>query len=193
MEKTQGVQDRVAVDSENSPHPEPSMADHISTSTRGSILQRRRPRIDAPLMNRPALRRWIVLGYFTALALIAFWPSPVDGPIDGQLGAVLEFLHRRGIPQWIDYGFVEASGNVLLFVPAGLLLKLTLPRLRWWQLLAFGAAVSATVEFGQLLFLPHRFSSWQDVMMNTTGVGIGLACTALFNWLRARQTAVSES
>ncbi|GAB2713326.1 VanZ family protein [Arthrobacter bambusae] len=120
------------------------------------------------------LLRWILLGYFVVLAFIAFWPTPVDKPAAGDLSVLLDLLHQNGIPEWINYGSVEASANIFLFAPAGLLLALTLRRRRWWQLLALGTAVSGTVELGQLLFLPQRFSSPQDILMNTLGVGLGL-------------------
>nr|WP_269994475.1 VanZ family protein [Arthrobacter sp. B2a2-09] len=119
------------------------------------------------------------MGYFVVLAFIAFWPTPVDKPAAGDLSVLLDLLHRNGIPVWINYGFVEASANVLLFAPAGLLLAFTLRRQRWWKLLALGAAVSGTVELGQLLFLPNRFSSPQDILMNTLGVGLGLLLASL--------------
>ncbi|MGO4586519.1 VanZ family protein [Arthrobacter sp. 2RAF6] len=122
--------------------------------------------------------RWTLLGYFVVLALLAFWPTPVDKPAAGDLSVLLDLLHRNGIPEWINYGFVEALANIILFAPAGLLLALTLQRKRWWQLLALGAAVSGTVELGQLLFLPDRFSSLQDILMNTLGVGLGLLLAA---------------
>lgn len=130
-------------------------------------------------LARIGLLRWTFLGYFVALAFIAYWPTPVDKPAAGELSVLLDLLHRSGTPEWINYGFVEASANVLLFAPSGFLLALTLRRKRWWQLLALGAAASGTVELGQLLFLPHRFPSVQDILMNTLGVGLGLLLAAV--------------
>ncbi|WP_284983033.1 VanZ family protein [Arthrobacter sp. efr-133-TYG-118] len=126
---------------------------------------------------------WTLLGYFVVLAFIAFWPTPVDQPAAGDLSVLLDLLHQNGIPEWINYGFVEASANVLLFAPAGLLLAFSLRRKRWWQLLALGAGVSGTIELGQLLFLPHRYSSVQDILMNTLGVGLGLVLAAVLKRL----------
>ena len=60
--------------------------------------------------------------YLAVLALIVFWPSPVDpGASSGMLSDVLRSLHRRGMPGWINYAMVESVANVLLFVPFGLL------------------------------------------------------------------------
>lgn len=138
------------------------------------------------------LHRWLLLGYFVALAFIAYWPTPVDKPVASDLVALLDFLHRHGIPEGVGYGFIEASANVLLFVPGGLLLSFTLPRRRWWQVLALGAAVSGAIELGQMLFLPHRFSSWQDILMNTLGIGVGLGLAGLLRRLPQRRSALSE-
>ncbi|MCX2747056.1 VanZ family protein [Arthrobacter sp. MI7-26] len=177
------------------------MAHHISSSSGRGFFRCCDFRLDAPLVKwrstlkpvaRPRLHRWVLLGYLMILANIAFWPSPVDKPVASDLAALLDFLHRHGIPEWLNYGFVEASANVLLFAPAGLLLALTLPRKRWWQLLALGAAMSGTVELGQLLFLPHRFSSWQDILMNTLGVGIGLLFATLLKRVQLRRPALGE-
>lgn len=152
------------------------MANHFSDSSSRGFLRRGGFRFDAKLVK---IHRWALLCYFVILAFIAFWPTPVDKPVAGGLDALLDFLHQRGIPEWFNYGFIEACANVLLFVPAGLLLAFTSPRKRWWQLLALGAAASGSIELGQLLFLPYRFSSWQDILMNTLGVGVGLLLAAV--------------
>ncbi|UVJ38745.1 VanZ family protein [Arthrobacter sp. CJ23] len=113
------------------------------------------------------------------MALIGFWPSPVDNPVAGTLDTVLGFLHGHGFPGWFNYPFVEAFANVLLFVPLGALLHMAIPRLLWWQLLGLGMAVSGTLELGQMLFLADRFPSWLDVLMNTLGTAAGLLIAAL--------------
>ncbi|MEV8147996.1 VanZ family protein [Arthrobacter sp. NPDC080073] len=186
------LQGGFSVDSTDSSYSESGLADHISDSAGRGFLRRGCLRADAALVKsrscqkslaRGGRRRWSLVGYFVVLAFIAFWPTPVDKPAAGDLAVLLDLLHRNGIPEWINYGFVEASANILLFAPAGLLLALTLRRKRWWQLLALGAAISSTVELGQLLFLPHRFSSLQDILMNTLGVGLGLLVAAVLKWL----------
>ena len=107
------------------------------------------------------------------LAFIAFWPSPVDKPVSGQLAAILGFLHRHGIPRWLNYQSVEASANVALFMPIGFVAALAFPSKRWWQIGAFGLLVSGCIELGQLLFLHDRFASPSDIVTNTSGAVIG--------------------
>jgi len=115
------------------------------------------------------------------LALIAFWPSPVDQPVQGQLADVLKFLHAHGIPAWFNYHFVEASANVALFIPLGAVAGLAYPKRPWWQLGILGFMVSGCIELGQLLFLHNRFASLLDIVTNTGGAVIGalLAAAAL--------------
>lgn len=192
MAKTQEAepQSGLAGHSKNSGHPKAGLADHLSDTSGRGLLRRGRFRLDAKLVK---IHRWALVCYFVILAFIAFWPTPVDKPVAGDLDALLDFLHRRGIPEWFNYGFIEACANVVLFAPAGLLLAFTFPRKRWWQLLALGAAASGAIELGQLLFLPQRFSSWQDILMNTLGVGVGLLLAALLKRLSPRRPALTES
>jgi glycopeptide antibiotics resistance protein len=103
----------------------------------------------------------------------------VDKPVSGQLEAVLSFLQHHGVPHWFDYNFVEASSNVVLFMPVGFVAALALPTKRWWQIGALGLLVSGCIELGQLLFLHIRFASPSDVMSNTSGAIIGAVLAVL--------------
>ncbi|CAN7240517.1 VanZ family protein [Pseudarthrobacter oxydans] len=127
------------------------------------------------------LWRFVLIAMLVPLALIAFWPSPVDQPVQGQLAAVLNFLHRHGIPTWFNYTFVEASANVVLFVPVGVVSSLAFPSWPWWRIGVFGLLISCCMELGQLLFLHDRFPSPLDLVTNTSGAVIGafLAAAAL--------------
>ncbi|KRE92044.1 VanZ family protein [Arthrobacter sp. Soil764] len=107
------------------------------------------------------------------LAFIAFWPSPIDQPVQGQLASVLDILHRLGVPGWLNYTLVEAAANVLLFVPLGIVSSLAFPRKYWWQIAALGLLVSGCIELGQLLFLHSRFAALSDIVTNTAGSTIG--------------------
>lgn len=119
------------------------------------------------------LWRGILAVMLVPLALIAFWPSPVDQPVQGELANVLQFLHAHGIPAWFNYQFVEASANVVLFVPFGAVAALAYPKKHWWQIGILGLCVSGCIELGQLLLLHNRFASLQDVVTNTSGAAIG--------------------
>jgi VanZ family protein len=129
----------------------------------------------------------ILVVMFVPLALIAFWPTPVDQPIDGQIADVLNLLHRHGVPQWFDYAFIEAFANILLFLPLGFVTRLAFPFKRWWQIGAFGLLVSGCVELGQLLFLHNRFASPSDIVTNTVGAVVGALLVSLI--VKAKRSA----
>ena len=132
--------------------------------------------------------RWVLIAMLVPLAFVAFWPSPIDQPVQGDLASFLKFLHSHGIPAWFNYKFVEAAANVVLFVPLGAVARLAFPAKRWWQIGAFGLIVSGCMELGQLLFLDDRFASPMDLVTNTGGAVIGaLTATLVINRLRARQ------
>jgi glycopeptide antibiotics resistance protein len=139
------------------------------------------------LENRRLWRR-VLAAMLVPLALIAFWPSPVDEPVQGALASLLKFLHAHGIPKWANYQFVEASANVALFIPFGAVAALAFTEKRWWKIGSFGLMVSGVIELGQLLFLHNRFASPLDLVTNTGGAVIGalLARQALKD-LRARR------
>ena len=125
------------------------------------------------------------------LAFVAYWPTPIDQPVQGDLARILRFLHTHGIPRWVDYKFVEASANVALFVPLGFVASLAFPQKYWWQVGAFGLIVSGCMELGQLLFLDNRFASFPDLVTNTGGAVIGALLVAML--LKRRQVPRSSA
>lgn len=139
------------------------------------------------------LWRLVLIAMLMLLALIAFWPTPVDQPLQGQLAVVLNFLHRHGIPAWFNYRFVEASANVALFVPLGFVSALAFQKKSWWRIAGFGLFISCCMELGQLLFLHGRFPSPLDLMTNTFGAVIGaLPATAALKALQVRCLPAAE-
>ncbi|KIC69481.1 teicoplanin resistance protein VanZ [Pseudarthrobacter phenanthrenivorans] len=131
------------------------------------------------LQNRRVWRGILVLMFFP-LALIAFWPSPVDQPIQGQLVRGLYLLHRQGVPTWVNYAAIEAAANIAIFIPLGIVSSLAFPAKLWWQLAALGMLVSGCIELGQLLFLHDRFATLSDVVTNTAGAALGALTVKLF-------------
>jgi VanZ family protein len=130
------------------------------------------------LLEKPLLWRGVLAVMLAVLALVGFWPSPVDAPAQGAIARVLGFLHAHGIPGWVDYSLVEKSANVFLFIPFGAAASLAYPNKWWWQNAALGVAVSGCMELGQLLFLHNRLSSLADVVTNSGGSVIGALLAA---------------
>ncbi len=119
----------------------------------------------------PALLRLLVLvfaGIVTYGSLYPFDFRPLQG---GELRALSDSLLRlstRG----------DILGNVVLFVPLGLLARLAWPRQRLWVLLLWSGLLALLVQLAQL-FLPSRDASLQDVLWNLLGVILGIAGAGL--------------
>ncbi|MUU72426.1 VanZ family protein [Pseudarthrobacter sp. GA104] len=122
----------------------------------------------------------VLTAMLVSLAFVAFWPSPVDQPIQGQLAGILQFLQRHGIPAWFNYSFVEVCANILLFVPLGFVSQFSFPEKSWWRVGAFGLLISGCMELGQLLFLHNRFASPLDLVTNTSGAVVGALLASAF-------------
>jgi len=125
--------------------------------------------------------------YLAVIVLITLWPTPVDRPFEGSLARFLEELHERGLPAWIRYAQAEFTANVLLFLPAGFLAALLLPRRDWWFVAVLAPAFSALIECAQALFLAQRFPSASDVVANGIGGAIGAALSLLARLLVHRR------
>jgi glycopeptide antibiotics resistance protein len=111
--------------------------------------------------------------YVAMVLVVTLWPTTVDNGLDPYIQRLLEKLWARGVPTFVDYGFIEFFANIVFFVPVGFLLALLLPFRYWWGAIVGGALLSACVETAQRLFLPGRYSDLGDVVANSTGAVIG--------------------
>ena len=137
----------------------------------------------------PLVWRAVLVGFLAFLALVGFWPSPVDAPVRGNVAGFIFFIHALGVPPWIGYGFLEASVNVALFMPLGALAAMAFPGKPWWRIAAFGLLVSCCMELGQLLFLSSRFPSALDLATNAVGALLGFLLVTLLLRIRMASRA----
>lgn len=141
----------------------------------------------------PQLWRVVLFALLIPLAFVAFWPTPVDQPIQGQLATILRFLHRHGVPAWFNHKFVEAAANVALFIPLGFASSLAFPKKPWWLISAAGLIISCCMELGQLLFIHNRFATPQDIVTNALGAVIGaLLAAATSKKVEARRLSAAD-
>ncbi|GAA3032668.1 VanZ family protein [Microbacterium dextranolyticum] len=122
-------------------------------------------------------RAWLVV-YVVTLALIAFWPVPVDSGAGPFLRTV-----TRLFPM-LTYDRIEFGANVVLFVPWGLLLTFLLPTQRW-LVLPIAFLTTFAIECGQGLALAARTPSVHDLVANTAGACLGMLI-AVFAEILAR-------
>jgi glycopeptide antibiotics resistance protein len=81
-------------------------------------------------------------------------------------------------------------GNAAMFVPLGLAVAWVFPGSRLIAVLAAAIAFSVTIEVAQSTPGVGRSSDITDVIMNTTGAGIGFVVgRAALRWKRARSVA----
>lgn len=131
---------------------------------------------DLPSTSGPrhAIVATFALVYGVFLAFIVFWPSPIDQPVAGLLSRAISELHERGVPAFIDYEFIEFGANIVLFIPVGFMLGLSIP-LRWFVLaLVLGPMLSAAIEIAQRVLLEERYATMADVIANSIGATIGV-------------------
>lgn len=146
----------------------------------------------AKLIHRAILA--VAAAYLLAVLLIVFWPTPVDRPAAGMLHESLSWLHRHGLPRFVNYNFVEFSANIAMFVPMGLIASAVFKNA--WLGIVAGALGSCLIELGQAMLLPDRFASGLDVLANTLGAALGALFFVLLapRWARtAAATAPSDS
>ncbi len=74
---------------------------------------------------------------------------------------------------------LELLGNVVLFIPFGVLVPALVPKLRrGWRVILAGAAVSVLIELWQLTMPQARHSDINDVITNTLGAALGWGVVA---------------
>ncbi|WP_291753074.1 VanZ family protein [Cellulomonas sp. 73-92] len=119
----------------------------------------------------------VVFGcYLVVLGYLVFTPQPDDHRAFGWVRRTIDWVAAHGLP--LTFAVAEAIGNVLLFVPFGLLLGGLLGLRRWWLVWLVGSATSAAIETIQLA-IPGRWTTLQDWILNTLGTALGLAVLVL--------------
>ena len=139
-------------------------------------------------MLQPSVRRGVVVALAVYLALVArmtLWPAPASPSTFDLVRELLAWLSRIGVP--LSYAGLEAGANVLMFVPFGVLVGLLVRRI--WLVVLLGFCLSAAIELTQLLLLPTRFATVQDVAMNTLGAALGVLGLQAVRSLATRRRA----
>lgn len=128
-----------------------------------------------------------LIGYVLFVLILTLTPRmPASSTVSSVVNRALKATHDAGHARWVDFLFVEFVGNILLFVPVGILTALVVDRRRCWVVLTAGTMLSVFVELMQLLILPTRFSEVRDVASNTIGYLLGVAAVSLMRTIRTR-------
>lgn len=130
--------------------------------------------------------RPLLVLYTAAVALIAFWPVPVDQGMRFVVLHLAAFIRGNGL-LWLQYEHMEFSANVLLFIPLGLLVTLAIgPRPARWLPPLSCLLASVVIEVVQFTMLQQRYPTLSDVIANTLGGVLGWLIALAF--LRAANT-----
>ena len=125
-----------------------------------------------------------------AILLLTLWPDPRSSDGTSLARAIVDWLHAAGMPAAITFEAVEFGANIVMFVPFGLFLALSLPRWMWPWAVVLGLAFTLLIEFLQAAFLPERFPTVSDLVANTAGALIGGALSLRGHRRRARRQGV---
>jgi hypothetical protein len=125
-----------------------------------------------------------------AILAVTLWPNPEDGDGTPIARAIVEWLHAAGLPTAITFEAVEFTANIVMFVPFGLFLAMSMRRWMWPWTVVLGLAFTLLIEFLQAAFLPERFPTTSDLVANTAGALIGGALSLLDG--RRRRRSVSS-
>ena len=142
--------------------------------------------------RNPRVLRIVLGAYVALLAVVGFFPSPVDRPIDAPLSRIIQWCGQHGLG-FITYARVEFGANIALFVPLGMLIALLFGPRRWWRAPIICFVTTVIIELGQGALLPQRVASIGDVIANTVGGILGtLAAVAIMAALARSSRAIDS-
>jgi VanZ like family len=126
-------------------------------------------------LRRPQRLATGALGaYSLLLAFILLGPSAAV-PTE-SVSYLARIAADVGVPGVLAVGTsVEFVCNILIIAPVSFLGAIVFPRLNWRDWTVVGLVLSGTVELCQALFLVARSASFEDVVANTLGAGLGAA------------------
>jgi glycopeptide antibiotics resistance protein len=129
----------------------------------------------------------LAVGYGAAVISVTLFPIPVQASyIESE--RVLDSLHNNFVPfvglgemlgsQPLDISMRQIAGNVVLFIPFGILLPLLWRGVRGGYVLLAAAITSIAIEGSQFLIssflgFSYKITDVDDVLLNTLGAAIG--------------------
>ncbi len=120
-----------------------------------------------------------------AVAIITLSPSRLDALFHPQVLALMDYLHQIGVTQKFGFAELEFAANILLVIPVGFFLGLTITKNHRWIAYCAFPVLFAGIELIQRFALPERIPSILDVIANSLGGWSGLLLAFLLRlWLK---------
>jgi glycopeptide antibiotics resistance protein len=159
--------------------------------------RRNRARAGRPLSSRREILLLTALVYLLGLATLTLAPAHASNARAAQLraqpAAGIELQpnmasltcspgNRASVSNNRAFCRDNAAGNILLFIPLGVLLPLVFRRLRFWQGMLIAIALSCSIELAQYFtraWGSNRSADVNDVILNSVGALLGLAIVYL--------------
>lgn len=123
-------------------------------------------------------KTWVYLAdvlFGAGLAVVLLSPVPIESTNFGSAVAnwVASLIDPSGASRSDNFVLLEIWLNVLIFVPFGALIFLSVNRLRFAWSLGTSAFISVGGELAQHFFLTSRVATLQDVILNMSGAFVG--------------------
>lgn len=143
-----------------------------------SVIDRFRTRGPAKPGRRPLVRLGpllLLLVYLAIMAAVTLGP----GDPEAAAGAAASDNYtpfaeiNRSLADGSVRSLAQVAGNALLFVPFGILMPISFPRLSIVTAVLAAAAASAVAELVQLTHLAGRMFDIDDVILNVSGALLG--------------------
>ncbi|MCC8022742.1 MAG: VanZ family protein [Clostridiales bacterium] len=121
----------------------------------------------------------VFLVYCTLVVSVTFFPMPIDGSGFDTNYNFIPFSEIVGSIQERDfYALRNVAGNVIMFIPLGILLPFLWPKKKFWQYLLIIAAATVGIELMQgvvnlCVGVRYRSVDIDDVILNTAGGVLG--------------------
>jgi glycopeptide antibiotics resistance protein len=134
-----------------------------------------------------ALGLWLAGGLLLTLAPIEPPAGLIVLPNAVPLHEIAIYFANLDSPFWVR----QLVGNLLLFLPVGLLGPIAFPALDGWMRVLLAALVfSVGIEFAQL-WIPNRMADVDDVLLNVAGAMFGYAILTLARLASRPRAAVA--
>jgi glycopeptide antibiotics resistance protein len=142
---------------------------------------------NGPLQQRPPLLRplaALLLVLYVPVVLVLTWTAAPE--VASAQDNLVPFATIRAV--WNDTApagvFTQAVGNILLFLPVGLLARRALPRLGALTLVVAVALAAGAVEYYQGKYVAGRIVDVDDAILGAIGGFLGVL---MGGWRRARR------